>query len=159
MEAHGPQLEVSVSTKCAVFTGKTRRFGCNESCRSGHTVPLCWAGRVSLQMSEAQCSWCGVAIEAHEGYRAAEAAGERVAAFCRLEHVVPWAIQGAHWEAGVLGDPPQDDPALERCAHCEEPGDDRRVLLVHHRGEHRIADAFCSVDHAAAWAKAGGRWG
>jgi hypothetical protein len=32
------------------------------------------------------------------------------------------------------------------------------VLLVRHRGEHRIPDAFCSLDHAAEWAKAGGRW-
>jgi hypothetical protein len=33
-----------------------------------------------------------------------------------------------------------------------------RVTLIRHRGEHRIPDAFCSVDHAAAWARAGGRW-
>ena len=31
-------------------------------------------------------------------------------------------------------------------------------LLVRHRGEHRISDGFCSVDHLADWAKAGGRW-
>jgi hypothetical protein len=32
------------------------------------------------------------------------------------------------------------------------------VLLVRHRGEHRVADGFCSVDHLNEWAKAGGRW-
>jgi hypothetical protein len=32
------------------------------------------------------------------------------------------------------------------------------VLLVRHRGEHRIGDAFCTVEHLAQWAKAGGRW-
>ena len=32
--------------------------------------------------------------------RARAARGARV--FCRLEHVVPWAIQGAHWEAGAV---------------------------------------------------------
>jgi hypothetical protein len=32
------------------------------------------------------------------------------------------------------------------------------VVLVRHRGEHRIPDAFCSADHLASWAKAGGRW-
>ena len=37
-------------------------------------------------------------------------------------------------------------PAAERCAWYGE------------RGEHRIPDAFCSVGHAADWAKAGGRW-
>jgi hypothetical protein len=29
---------------------------------------------------------------------------------------------------------------------------------VHHRGEHRIADAFCGADHLRDWAQAGGRW-
>jgi hypothetical protein len=29
---------------------------------------------------------------------------------------------------------------------------------MRHRAEHRIADAFCSVDHLLEWAKAGGRW-
>ena len=38
------------------------------------------------------------------------------------------------------------------------PLSDVHVLLVRHRGEHRIPDAFCSVDHLAEWAKAGGRW-
>ena len=35
-----------------------------------------------------------------DGFRLAEHAGDRGAVFCRLEHVVPWAMQGAHWEAG-----------------------------------------------------------
>ena len=84
------------------------------------------------------CSWCGAAIEADDGYRAYEPAGERAAAFCRLEHVVPWAIRGAHWEAGAA---PAGSPALEaaRCSHCEAELGDVRVLLVRHRGEHRIA--------------------
>ena len=33
------------------------------------------------------------------------------------------------------------------------------VLLVRRRGEARIPDDFCSVDHLLEWAKAGGRWG
>jgi hypothetical protein len=32
------------------------------------------------------------------------------------------------------------------------------VLLVRHRGEHRVGDAFCSADHLGEWAKRGGRW-
>ena len=44
------------------------------------------------------------------------------------------------------------------CAHCEAPIGEVHVLLVRHRGEHRIADSFCDVEHLAAWAKAGGRW-
>jgi hypothetical protein len=105
-----------------------------------------------------RCSWCGEAVDAEDGFRAQELAGERRAVFCRLEHVVPWAIQGAHWEAGTILQPGDPDDGLGRCAHCGGALDDRRVLLVRHRGEHRIADAFCGVDHLLAWAKAGGRW-
>lgn len=109
-------------------------------------------------MSRERCSWCGVGIAPDEGFRAAEEAGERRAAFCRLEHVVPWAMQGGHWDPGTLSDRPAPDPELERCAECGTSVDDTRVLLIRHRGEHRIADAFCGVDHLLAWAKAGGRW-
>jgi len=109
-------------------------------------------------VSDVQCSWCGVEIGIGEGLRASEPTGERMAAFCRLEHVVPWVIQGAHWDAGTIVAPGDPDDALGRCAHCGGPLDDRRVLLVRHRGEHRIADALCGIDHLLEWAKAGGRW-
>jgi hypothetical protein len=103
------------------------------------------------------CSWCGLAIEPDDGYRAYEPAGERVASFCRLEHVVPWAIQGPHWEAGET---PAGVAALapDRCSRCEAELTETLVLLIRHRGEHRIADAFCSAEHLREWAGAGGRW-
>ena len=104
------------------------------------------------------CSWCGVEVGTDEGFRAAEPDGERKAVFCRLEHVVPWVIQGAHWDPGRIVPPGEPDDGLGRCAHCGGPLGDRRVLIVRHRGEHRIADAFCGIDHLMAWAKAGGRW-
>ena len=104
------------------------------------------------------CSWCGVEVESDDGYRLGELATERRATFCRLEHVVPWAMQGARWEPGRIGAPAGLGPAIERCAHCGIELSDRRLLLLRHRGEHRVADAFCSVDHLAAWARAGGRW-
>lgn len=108
-------------------------------------------------MSEAVCSWCGEDVDRDDGFRAWEPAGARRAAFCRLEHVVPWIIQGAHWS---VGEAPADvgDGAGESCSHCAGPLGDRRVLLVRHRGESRIPDAFCELDHLLAWAKAGGRW-
>jgi hypothetical protein len=109
-------------------------------------------------MARSVCSWCGVDVGADEGFRATEPAGERRAVFCRLEHVVPWAIQGAHWEPGRLLGPDDPDEALGRCAHCGVALEDGRVLLIRHRGEHRIADGFCGVDHLLQWAKAGGRW-
>jgi hypothetical protein len=104
------------------------------------------------------CSWCGDAVERDDGYRAAEAPGERRAVFCRLEHVVPWFIQGPHWDAGLPEEPRGLTEALEQCAHCGEPLSDVHVVLVRHRGEHRIPDAFCSAEHLAEWAKSGGRW-
>ena len=68
---------------------------------------------------------------------------------------MPWHIQGPHWEAGEIDEPGGPDA----CSQCGEPLGDVRVLLVRHRGDHRIPDAFCSSDHMATWAKAGGRWG
>lgn len=107
-------------------------------------------------MSERACSWCGEPVDADDGFSAFELEGERTAVFCRLEHVVPWVIQGAHWSAGLAepGLPEADDT----CAHCGEPVGDRLVLLVRHRGEHRICDSFCGTTHLLEWAKAGGRY-
>jgi hypothetical protein len=105
-----------------------------------------------------RCSWCGERVERDDGFRMVEEPGARRAAFCRLEHVVPWSMQGAHWSAGEAAEPPGLISSLTNCAHCDAHLGDVRVVLVRHRGEHRIPDGFCSVAHAADWAKAGGRW-
>jgi hypothetical protein len=104
------------------------------------------------------CSWCGAAVEHDDGFRAYEPVGERKAVFCRLEHVVPWAIQGPHWEAGGLAGADAVDRQEQTCAHCGQPLGEVHVLLVRHRGEARVPDGFCSVEHLREWAKAGGRW-
>ncbi len=110
-------------------------------------------------MESAQlCSWCGADVGPNDGYRLAEPAGARRATFCRLEHVVPWTIQGPSWEAGAISEPSGIDESLDSCAHCGGSLPDTKVLLVRHRGDHRIPDAFCSVDHLTDWAKQGGRW-
>jgi hypothetical protein len=111
-----------------------------------------------MLVSDERCSWCGTEVEPGDGWRAAEPAGERVAAFCRLEHVVPWSIQGPRWDAGKLSEPPGLAEPRTQCAQCSAPLGDDYVLIVHHRGAHRIPDAFCSADHLAEWAKRGGRW-
>ena len=104
------------------------------------------------------CSWCGKHVEVGDGYRLTEPAGERRATFCRLEHVVPWAGRGPHWDPGVVEGVDAAEAATGECAHCGGGLDDTSVVLIRHRGDHRIPDRFCSVDHLAAWARAGGRW-
>ena len=104
------------------------------------------------------CSWCGAPVDEGDGYRVGESPGARRAVFCRLEHVVPWFIQGPHWDAGEIREPPGLSEAIDSCAHCGGALSDVRVLLVRHRGEHRVPDAFCSADHMADWARSGGRW-
>jgi hypothetical protein len=96
-------------------------------------------------------------VDETDGFRAYEPAGARRAVFCRLEHIVPWALGDAHWEAGELTER-EDVGEGARCAHCDAELGEVHVLLVRHRGEHRVPDGFCSVDHMEAWAKAGGRW-
>jgi hypothetical protein len=109
-----------------------------------------------MNVDAVSCSWCDRAIERGDGWRLHELPGARRAAFCRLEHVVPWSIQGAHWEPAPPGE--ERDATAGACAHCGEPLEDVQLTLVRHRGEHRIPDSFCSVGHLADWAKAGGRW-
>ena len=77
------------------------------------------------------CSWCGKALEKADHWRADEAGGEREASFCRLEHVVPWAMRRRDWAAATL---------------------------VHHRAGRRIEESFDSVEEMRAWAAAGGPW-
>jgi hypothetical protein len=43
------------------------------------------------------CTWCGDDVDRDDGFLAYEPAGGRRAVFCRLEHIIPWAIQGSHW--------------------------------------------------------------
>ena len=104
-------------------------------------------------MSE-RCTWCGAPVDAEDGFRAHEPAGSRRAVFCRLEHVVPWAIRGARWEAG------DEDERYDvsTCAWCDAALGDTHVTLVRVRGRHRIPDGFCGTGHLLEWAKAGGRW-
>lgn len=109
-------------------------------------------------MADEKCSWCGEPVEPDDGLRACEPDADRRAVFCRLEHVVPWVIQGAHWTPGTGLTDSDDSAALGACVRCGAELDDKRVLLIRHRGEHRIADAFCGAEHLLEWAKAGGRW-
>ena len=105
-----------------------------------------------------KCTWCGAEVDPDDGFRLYEPAGDRRAAFCRLEHVIPWAIQGPHWEAGEVAEPSAIDDEGRTCAQCGAQLGEVHLLLVRHRGDHRIPDDFCSLEHLLEWAKAGGRW-
>ena len=63
------------------------------------------------------CTWCGAAVEPDDGFRAHEPAGERYAVFCRLEHVVPWELQGGVWLPA-----PAEDPGIPGREAEEVPG-------------------------------------
>ena len=68
----------------------------------------------------AKCTWCGEEVDAEDGFRLYEPAGDRRATFCRLEHVIPWAIQGPHWEAGDLDETTSIEEGPLKCAQCGE---------------------------------------
>jgi hypothetical protein len=108
-------------------------------------------------MSGDVCSWCGVDVGPNDGFRRPSRWASAALSSAGSSTSSRGSIQGAHWDAGTILQPGDPDDGLGRCAHCGGALDDRRVLLVRHRGEHRIADAFCGVDHLLAWAKAGGR--
>jgi hypothetical protein len=109
-------------------------------------------------VAQEACSWCGVPVEPDDGFRACQPDADRRAVFCRLEHVVPWVIQGAHWSPGHGLAEDDDADGLGACVRCGAELGEHRILLIRHRGEHRIGDTFCGPEHLLEWAKSGGRW-
>ncbi len=69
---------------------------------------------------------------------------------------MPWELGGGKWSG--VDEAPSESAMPRECAECGVGLGDGALILVRHRGEHRIPDGFCSVEHLAAWAKAGGRW-
>jgi hypothetical protein len=106
-----------------------------------------------------QCTWCATTVESDDGFRVADPDNDQSAVFCRLEHVVPWVIQGPSWQQGLPPAPDNSAETIGTCARCGDPLGDDLIVIVRHRGVHRIADGFCSTDHLLEWAKAGGRYG
>lgn len=79
------------------------------------------------------CAWCNRELDRGDCWVARAEGGGEEAGFCRLEHIVPWAIRGRGWEGSG-------------------------VILVRYRAGRRITEEFASVDDVAAWAKSGGPW-
>lgn len=99
----------------------------------------------------ATCVWCGAEVDSGDGYRVHGPEGAAV--FCRLEHVVPWVMRGGAWDEGSVD---EGVAALAECSECGAALGSEQVALVRHRGELRVADAFCSMEHLRSWAAAGG---
>lgn len=111
--------------------------------------------------SQLVCTWCDATVPDTDGFRLVETPSGHRAVFCRLEHLIPWEIKGSMWDdpAQEHSDPEGDaEDRPGRCAHCNAEVGEKRVVLTRRRGPHSVADRFCSVRHAAAWASAGGRW-
>ena len=102
------------------------------------------------------CTWCRVPVGDDDGFRLAAPGGRAV--FCRLEHVVPWAMSGATFDPAARESEDESDLGLGVCAQCGADLEADAVLLVRHRGRHRIGDGFCDVAHLSSWAKHGGRF-
>lgn len=98
------------------------------------------------------CAWCGA--DAADGFRLHDPEHARGATFCRLEHLVACSIRGMRWG------PPADSapPPQGSCALCSERLSGMAPQLVRTRGEHRVADGFCTLDHLFEWARSGGRY-
>ena len=82
-----------------------------------------------MESNRETCSWCGDPVDGEDGYRLAETPGERRAVFCRLEHLVPWFVQGPHWEAGEIMEPSGLADSLDACAQLRRAAD-RRVAAA-----------------------------
>ncbi len=104
-----------------------------------------------------KCDWCGVGLDEDDGFRLLWPKRNMGAAFCRLEHVVPWMMQKNDWHIWNQVEVPAD--ASPNCSQTgEDLDEDTAVYLVKHRGEARIPDGFVDLEAALAWAKAGGRY-
>ena len=77
------------------------------------------------------CSWCGEKVEPDAGFRACEPESDKRAVFCRLEHVVPWAMRGAHWRAALW--PGEAREVVETGTEC-------RLLIAVRVGTTRLID-------------------
>lgn len=103
-----------------------------------------------------RCDWCGVGLDPDEGYRLLRPRRNMGAAFCRLEHIVPWLIKKNDWH--IWDDVEIPEGAPERCSLTGVELDEDALYLVRIRGEHRIVDGFADTDALRSWATAGGRY-
>jgi len=103
-----------------------------------------------MDVSE-QCAWCGEPIDPGDSYLLQS--GQGAAAFCRLEHVVPFVMRDRRL---IPAGAPRPRPRAAPCTHCGAPTSADPVALAHNRSGEILSHDFCSLDHARAWALKGG---
>lgn len=78
------------------------------------------------------------------------------AAFCRLEHVVPWLMEKNDWHILRQAEvPPSADPF---CVVTGNELDEAALYLVRRHGDIEVVDGFSGPEEVLTWAKAGGRY-
>ena len=101
--------------------------------------------RYALRHHErAACTWCGTAVEPDDGVPRGRAGGRAQGG------VLPARARRAVGDPGRRTGSPARSRArshngLGRCAQCATRSTRASCSLVRHRGEHRIADAFCGT--------------
>jgi hypothetical protein len=102
------------------------------------------------------CDWCGVRLDEDEGPRLLQPQRNLGAAFCRLEHVVPWLMQKNDWH--ILPKVEVPEGAAPVCAQTGADLEEDAYYLVSRRDGTEVADGFINLEAVLAWAKAGGRY-
>ena len=103
-----------------------------------------------------KCDWCGVGLEDEDGVRLLKPARNMGAAFCRLEHVVPWLMKKNDWH--ILGPTEIPDSATPTCSVTGEDLDESSIYLVRWPSGVEVADGFQDSDALLEWARSGGRY-
>lgn len=103
-----------------------------------------------------KCDWCGVYLDDESAIRLLWPDRSLGAAFCRLEHVVPWIMTKNDWHIWEGVETPEE--AAPSCAQSGIDLEEGAIYLVRERDGIRIADGFAGPEELLAWAKAGGRY-
>jgi hypothetical protein len=104
-----------------------------------------------------KCDWCGVYLDDESAIKLLWPSRSLGAAFCRLEHVVPWIMTKNDWHIWDRVEVPEG--AADSCAQSGVDLDEGAIYLSREREGIQIADGFAGPEELLAWAKAGGRYG
>lgn len=107
--------------------------------------------------SRLKCDWCGVYLDEDSGVRLLWPDRSLGAAFCRLEHVIPWIMTKNDWH--IWDDVTVPEEAAVTCAQSGADLGEGAIYLTKERDGILVADGFSGPEELLDWAKAGGRYG